>query len=851
MSGTHAVPTPAKLNVRRLLLLFVPLVLLIVGLMTLHYWFYTSAERSKLEESQTLGVELSHKVIADNLDLVVSEVRFLGNHIQQRVTWEYLSTAERQEIQLFLRTFNRYQTWFDQIRYFDLMGNEVVRINQNQGRAEAVPKEELQNKSDRYYFAKLQQLERGQVYISPLDLNVEGDQVELPVKPMIRVGVAIHSLEGRKVGYLLVNYYGQQLINDFNQVSGHIPGQMLLVNPNGYWLISPDEGLNWGFMLDHNKRFLDRYPSEWVGMLINQKGQFESANGLFTYDTVYPYRTSVQDNEMALNLEAESYFWKVISFAPNASLNEPRRQFFRRNGFVYLFSLFLAFVSAGFITQARQRHEDQLLQTTYERSFRHVLENIQLAAVTLDPWGRISFCNDYFVTLSGYSRAELLGWDWVNLLAEGQYRSGDYTLFLDQLRQHQLPEHSEHSLRTKNDQLRLLDWTNTYIFDSDGEVSSVTLIGRDITEQRDIEDQLVKLSMAVEQSPNTVMITDPQGLIEYVNPMFTQLTGYQPGEVIGHRPSVLQSGETRPDEYRDLWHTISAGETWQGMFKNRKKNGEFYWEKTVISPIFDTNDEIRHYLSVKEDVTKQLLLEQEIEQQREESRKNRELAAVGQMANMVAHDLRNPLSSIKMGLQILSKDKMLPMDASVRELMSISQEQVRYMEGILTDLMSYSRPTNPEQQWLTLERLMETTVISLQKQIQQQRVEVVEYYQKGVPMLYGDPVQLRQVFTNLLLNAIQAVDGIEQPRIELNLSLLMTDTEPKVQITVSDNGPGIDPCLTTKVFEPFYTSKAKGTGLGLAIVRQRVELHGGSIRLTNAREGGTRATVTLPVSPAN
>ncbi|MFT6915933.1 MAG: PAS domain S-box-containing protein [Motiliproteus sp.] len=848
MTGSTPSPLP-RLNIRQWLLLFLPLALAIYGVMQTHYWLTVSSERSQLAESQNLGVELSRKVVADHLDQVVSQIQFLADHIQQRSHPGRLSPLEKQETTLFLGDFSRHQAWFDQIRYLDLQGNEIIRINQNQGAPQAVAEAALQNKSGRYYFSKLSSLKPAQVYISPLDLNVEDDQIQLPVKPTIRVGVGIHSARGERVGYLLLNYQGQQLIDDFKLASRHIANQMMLVNALGYWLISPVEGQNWGFMLDHNQRFSNRFSEEWRRIQVSSAGQFESPEGLFSYNTVQPYHNTAPQPDVLSDAEEQTDYWKVVSFTPNPLLNAPRQQFLNNNGVIYLFSLLLALLGTGIITRARQHNEAAQLQSLYERSFRHVLDNIQLAAIILTPQGQVTYCNDYFLQLTGYRREELLGRDWVNLMPDDELRSGRYSRFLDDLRHRQLTEQSEDSLSTKQGQMLQLAWNNTYSFDADGEIANLTLLGRDVTRQRDIEDQLIKLSQAVEQSPNTVMITNPSGHIEYVNPTFSELTGYAPEEVLGQRPSLLQSGHTDPEVYRAMWQQISQGKTWTGTLQNRKKNGDIYWEKTTISPIYDNYAKVRHYLSLKEDITDLLLLELEVKRQSEETLKNRELAAVGQMATMVAHDLRNPLSSIKMALQILSKKQSSPTAGEFKELIGISQEQIRYMEGIISDLLSYSCPARLKPEWLTLEKLMETTVISLQKQIQEQEIQVTEDYQKGLPTLLGDPVHLRQVFSNLIINAIQATEGQPDPTIAISVTLLMTDSNPKIKVTLTDNGPGIDPCLSTKVFQPFFTSKAKGTGLGLAIVKQRVERHRGTIDLVAIKDGGTQACLILPLNP--
>ena len=149
---------------------------------------------------------------------------------------------------------------------------------------------------------------------------------------------------------------------------------------------------------------------------------------------------------------------------------------------------------------------------------------------------------------------------------------------------------------------------------------AVQFIARDITERRQTEAQLRKLSRAVEQSPASVFITDPRGTIEYVNPKFTQLTGYSAAEACGQNPRLLKSGEHPPEFYRHLWQTVSAGEEWHGEFHNRKKSGELYWEAAAISPILDTAGHITHYLAVKEDITERKRVEQELHVQRDFAR---------------------------------------------------------------------------------------------------------------------------------------------------------------------------------------------------------------------------------------
>jgi PAS domain S-box-containing protein len=165
---------------------------------------------------------------------------------------------------------------------------------------------------------------------------------------------------------------------------------------------------------------------------------------------------------------------------------------------------------------------------------------------------------------------------------------------------------------------------------------------RDITERRRTEAKLRQLSRAVEQSPASIVITNPAGDIEYVNPKFVHVTGYKLAEALGKNPRILKSGETGPEAYRELWETITAGKEWSGEFHNKKKNGELYWERASISPIRDLTGRITHFVAVKEDITARKQTEAERDQ--------------------LIHDLQEALANVK------SLSGLLPICASCKKI---------------------------------------------------------------------------------------------------------------------------------------------------------------------------------------
>jgi len=363
-------------------------------------------------------------------------------------------------------------------------------------------------------------------------------------------------------------------------------------------------------------------------------------------------------------------------------------------------------------------------------------------------------------------------------------------------------------------------------------------------------DRLRQLSQAVEQSPASIMITDTDAHIEYVNPKFTRVTGYTLEEIRGKTPRFLQSGETPKQDYLALWETIRQGGEWRGTFHNRKKNGELYWESASISAIMDEHGRVRHFLAVKEDITELKHLQAQLQDHSRELSKNRELANMGRMADMIAHDLRNPLSSVKMGMQILSQEAAPHIGDKARELIDIGLDQIHYMEEILRDLLSYSKPDALRPGWVDVNKVLDDAINSLQREISEHDAQLRCEYQHRLPTVYGDELRLRQVFANLIANALQAgSEGGHAPEVIVTTCMPVDTLEDGVRIEILDNGPGIDPAVADTLFDPFVTTRSKGTGLGLAIVQRIVEQHHGRVRLENAGAGGARAVVRLPTGP--
>jgi len=823
---------------------------LLASVLIVHFYVDYRAERTSRNAVETLNVELARRAVAADIAAVTTDLMFLRSLLESLSFDPAVAEGRRRYLAEVFVTFAREKGLYDQIRFIDLQGREVVRVNLADGNPVMVDSEHLQDKSNRYYVDRAQRLDRGLVYMSPLDLNVEGGSVEQPIKPVLRFATPVFDAGGARQGLVVLNYLGERLLDAFRRAAANIADHAQLLNAEGYWLSSPRPDEAWAFMFGREDSFARRYPAVWRRISSDQAGQFVAVGSLFTFATVWPAAEAARALPPGRVPTAQGESWKVVSQVQLDGAALGLRAFLSRNGVLYLGLLALLEGLAYLLASAHVHRRAAEVQRAHEQRFRQTLEDIGLAAVMVDLRGRVTFCNRFLLELTGWQREEVIGSDWVARFVPSEQRAEVHAV-LDRLERHgDYPRAFEGEVCTRAGERRLIAWNNTLARDAQGRLIGLTAIGEDISERRRAEEQVRKLSRAVEQSPAIVVITDRSGRIEYVNPKFSEVTGYALDEVLGRNPRLLKSGETPPDEYRRLWQALMSGGAWRGEFHNRRKDGSLYWESAVISALREPGGDISHFLAVKEDITERKRLEEEIDASNRELARTQTLAAMGQMASMLAHDLRNPLSSVKMVVQILGKQAA---NQEARELAGIGQEQVRYMEDIITDMLTYSRPGELKTAWLNADRLLADVINTVRRRIVDYGVEVSVDCMPGLPTFPGDASKLRQLLSNLLVNALQAVASRAhgERRVLVDADLVLAPQGRCLRIRVCDNGDGIDPAVRERLFEPFFTTRAKGTGLGLAIVRQIAELHGGQVEFADEPSGGTCAVLTLPLTPAS
>ena len=361
------------------------------------------------------------------------------------------------------------------------------------------------------------------------------------------------------------------------------------------------------------------------------------------------------------------------------------------------------------------------------------------------------------------------------------------------------------------------------------------------------EDTLRKLWRAVEQSADLVMITDREGVIEYVNPAFEAVSGYTPGELMGQTPRVLKSGQQNSELYKEMWQTILAGNVFRCTMVNRKKNGEVFVAEKTVTPLRDGEGRITHFISNDRDITDRRRLENQLQQAQK-------MDAIGRLAGGVAHDFNNLLMVISSYAELML-DSLAPQHPLRRNVDEI-QKASRRAADLTRQLLAFGRKQMQSLQLLDLNQIIEDINKMLPRLIGED-IELVFVPGEKLGKVKADPVQIEQILMNLAANARDAMPKggrlvIETASLRLEDAYVqehsMVPPGPYVLLTVTDSGSGIAPEHLSHIFEPFYTTKeeGKGTGLGLATVYGIVKQNSGFIWVYSEPGLGTTFKIYLP-----
>ena len=383
--------------------------------------------------------------------------------------------------------------------------------------------------------------------------------------------------------------------------------------------------------------------------------------------------------------------------------------------------------------------------------------------------------------------------------------------------------------------------------------TEVLALVRDITEERQSQRVINLHNIALEAAANAIVITDKTGIIEWVNPAFTTLTGYTLQEAQGKTMEMLKSGVHSAAFYQDLWQTILSGEVWQGQLTNKRKDGSHYIEEQTITPVYERTGEISHFIAIKQDVTErerndQLRLEQE--RLRANLKKEQEFSALVQKAvSSLSHDIRNPLTVISNARQMLSKYFDRLDEEKRREKLDLIGKQLHYVLELLDDMTLVVKGSLNQSAWkpvlVNLPVLCQASIDQIQETMGgNHRFRLV--VNGRIQPVTLDETLISRILLNLLSNAVKFSPKNSEIRLEVS------QTKKWVVLRITDAGIGIEAEDLAYIFEPFYRSEQVrhigGTGLGLNIVKECVERHNGRIAVDSHPGQGTTFTVELPLN---
>lgn len=358
-----------------------------------------------------------------------------------------------------------------------------------------------------------------------------------------------------------------------------------------------------------------------------------------------------------------------------------------------------------------------------------------------------------------------------------------------------------------------------------------------------IEREIQKLSQAVIQSHASVVITDPEGNIEYVNPTFTHVTGYSEDEAIGQNPRILKSGRHSEEFYEEMWKTIASGKTWKGEICNKNKDGGLYWESATISPIVNDKGEVVNFVAVKQDVT-------ELRKAKEEAERATR-AKSDFLANM-SHELRTPLNAILGFSEMLATEMAGELNEIQKEYLNDVYESGNHLLLLINDILDLSKVESGNMELdlskVGINSLIERCLVFFKEKALKKNLTITTDIRGDSGDILADELKLKQVLINLISNAVKFTD--ENGRITVHAH----KSDKDLKITVEDSGIGIDIKDMNKLFEPFqqlenvYTKKVQGTGLGLALSKSMIEMHGGTLTVESILGEGSSFTIIIPAT---
>lgn len=494
--------------------------------------------------------------------------------------------------------------------------------------------------------------------------------------------------------------------------------------------------------------------------------------------------------------------------------------------------------------EIRERQKSESHTRASEEKLSAIFNALSSPIFLVDREGRLLAHNSVFSMLFDGSRKTLIGLSLGEFIPAEAYETGwehARKVFDTQVSEIFILSYKDHSWDVRIYPVR----------GTSGSVPCITILATDITEFLHNEDERRLLETSINNAAESIVITDQEGRIEYVNPSFEEQTGYSRLEVMGRTPAILKSGKQDAAYYRELWQTIKNGEVWRGRFINRRKDGTLFYENATISPITREDGVIEHFVAVKRNITREYQLEQQL-------RQSQKIEALGTLAGGIAHDLNNVLAII-LGRGELALE-MLEEGHPGRESLETIIRTATRSSKLIKHLLMFTRQGTSEQGSLCVAPLIKEQIKVIRSFIPS-NVQLVENIAVDKEIIIADPSEIQQIVVNILNNANHAMkpDG---GTLEISLESCtlkdayiaqtgMLKPGDYIRLRVRDTGCGMTDDVLKRIFDPFFTTKevGEGTGLGLPMVHGSVLRSGGQIDVSSTPGQGSTFDIYWPEAP--
>jgi len=819
----------------RAALIFLPLALAVLGVTYLLYASQANAIRTIARSTEDRVLDLARQRITLTVGTVVSDASYLAEQDALQNLLVDRGTEALRHLDAEYRAFAKHRQFVDQIRLLDRTGHEVVRVIRKGDDAELVPADQLQSKADRYYVEETLKLDRGQVYVSPIDLNVEFGAIEQPLKPTIRIAIPVFDSDDNRRGIIVINYLAQRILDRVEDLGVDVAGIWLL-SSDGDWLLGPTPGDAFAFMYPDRKdrSFAAAYPDVWRQMQASpMSGRLTDDAGHFTY-----VRADAVSDQVAET--AALPHWFVVIHSPNAFIaaqtGDLRRQF---SAGAAVLLLIVTAVSVGLARHQIHRRDSERQIGLSEARFRAVTETASDAVVSSDRSGIIRYFNPGAERIFGYKAEEAVGQPLTLLMPQRLHQAHTEGLqrYLSTREANVIGKTVELVGRHRNGREFPIDLA---LASSEVEHDIFfTAIIRDITTraeaERDLRASEARFRDLLESAPDAILITGDQGQIQLVNAQAELLFGYRREELIGqkiemliperyrgshvgHRTGYVGAAQTRP---------MGAGLELYGL----RKDGSEFPVSIGLSPTRGDHG-LTVFCDVR-DITDQRANETKIQDLNQRLQlDNAELAAVNKeleaFSYSVSHDLRAPLRAIDGFSQALIEDAGPLLNNEHHSHLNRVRQAAQRMGLLIDDLIKLARVTRADVKIddVDLTAIAQQIATGLQDSAPGRQAEFVV-----APNLQtkGDPRLLQVALDNLLNNSWKFTAPRSPARIEFGR--LAVDGKPA--FFVRDNGVGFDMSYAGKMFGAFQrfhdAREFAGTGIGLATVQRIIHKHGGRI----------------------